>query len=74
MIKVELMPLSLYVKVCFFKHMTAVVRELVQSKLNPGRYRYRWNNLGLDPHFLHAFTYALIATERKKKVFNFDFI
>ena len=58
----------------FFKHMVGVVRELVQSKLNSGRYRYRWNNLGLDPHFLHSFTYALIAAERKKKRFNFTFI
>jgi hypothetical protein len=57
-----------------FTHMKSVVRELVQSKLEPGRYRYRWNNLGLDPHFLHAFTYAVIASERKKRAFNFAFI
>jgi len=58
----------------FFKHLIGVVREMVQSKLNAGRYRYRWNNLGLDPHFLHAFTYAVVAAERKKKKFNFTFI
>ena len=58
----------------FFKHMVGVVREVVQSKLNSGRYRYRWNNLSLDPHFLHAFTYALVASERTKKKFSFTFI
>ena len=58
----------------FFKHLKSVVRELVQSKWDAGRYRYRWNNLGLDPHFLHAFTYAIIASDRKKRAFSFTFI
>ena len=58
----------------FFVHLQAVVRELVQSKVDGNSVRYRWRNLGLDPHFLHAWNYCCIAMERRKKVFNFDFL
>lgn len=58
----------------FFKHLKAVVRELVQNKNDPTNYRYRWNYLGLDPHLLHAWSYCCVALERKKKKFSFEFV
>jgi hypothetical protein len=58
----------------FFKHLKAVVRELVQNRNDPTNYRYRWNYLGLDPHLLHAWNYCCVALERKKRSFSFEFI
>ena len=58
----------------FFLHLKSVVRELVQSKIDGNTIRYRWRSLGLDPHFCHAFTYGVLAGERRKKVFAFDFL
>jgi len=58
----------------FFIHLKAVVRELVQSKIDGNSVRYRWRNLGLDPHFLHAWNYCCLAMERRKKVFGFSFL
>lgn len=57
-----------------FRHLGAVVRELVQNRTDPTNYRYRWNYLGLDPHLLHAWNYCCVALERKKKSFSFEFI
>jgi len=57
-----------------FKHMKAIVRELVQNKRDPTNYRYKWNYLGLDPHLLHAWNYCCVALERKKRSFAFDFV
>ena len=58
----------------FFKHLTSIVRELVQSRADSGKISYRWSNLGLDPHFLHSWTYCCIAMERRKKSFSFEFL
>ena len=58
----------------FFKHLKAIVRELVQNKHDPTNYRYKWNYLGLDPHLLHAWNYCCVALERKKRSFAFDFV
>ena len=57
-----------------FLHLKSVIRELVQSKSDPTNYRYKWNYLGLDPHLTHAWAYCVIAMERKKRTFSFEFL
>jgi len=56
----------------FFPHMMGVVREKVGGT-HDGIYRMRWVNLGLDPHFLHAWNYCWSALERVKHNFGFNF-
>ena len=58
----------------FFLHLRSVIRELVQSKSDPTNYRYKWNYLGLDPHLTHAWAYCVIAMERRKRTFSFEFL
>lgn len=65
---------SFVVKDVLFKHLKAVARELVNVRTDTNNLQYRWINLGLDPHFLHACNYCFMAMERRKKVFSFEFI
>ena len=58
----------------FFLHLRSVIRELAQSKSDPTNYRYKWNYLGLDPHFAHSWAYCVIAMERRKRTFSFEFL
>ena len=58
----------------FFLHLKSVIRELSQSKSDPTNYRYKWNYLGLDPHLTHAWAYCVVAMERRKKAFSFEFL
>jgi hypothetical protein len=48
-----------------FKHLCSVAREIEKDDETGQIKRARWVNLGLDPHFLHAFTYAAVAYSRK---------
>jgi len=54
----------------FYEHVQGVIREQVGSEEIP---RWKWVNLGLDPHFLHAWNYCNIGLERLKTQFSFDF-
>lgn len=47
-----------------FKHLCSIAREIEQDDETGQIKRARWVNLGLDPHFLHAYTYAAVAWTR----------
>ena len=57
----------------FFPHVQAVVREKVGGR-DDGIYKMKWVNLGVDPHFLHAWNYCNAALERLKNTFSFEFL
>jgi len=54
-----------------YPHLKGVIRQNV-SKAEEA-IDMRWLNLGLDPHFLHAWNYANMGLERIKSNFSFSF-
>ena len=48
------------------------VRERIIIEEETGKDRYRWNFIGMDPHALHSFVYAVWASERKGFSFSFS--
>lgn len=58
----------------FGYHLTRLCRTQVALKEETGEFRMDWINLGLDPHYAHAASYAIFALERKASNFNFIFV
>ena len=58
----------------FVDHLKALCKAKVSEKKETGEFRMGWINLGLDPHFAHAWNYCTFAMERNVHGFNFGFI
>jgi len=56
-----------------YPHFACPVREKVEVEEETGRYRMRWNMVGMDPHSLDALNFAVFASERKGGGFSFSF-
>lgn len=52
----------------FFHHLTKIVRNKHILNDETGEFRMEWIPLGLDPHFVHAWTYCNVALERLRRV------
>lgn len=52
----------------FFHHLTKIVRNKHILNDETGEFRMEWVPLGLDPHYVHAWTYCNIALERLRRV------
>jgi hypothetical protein len=48
----------------FYKHMQSIVRQKTVLDEATGRFKMEWVNLGIDPHFCHAWNMCNIALER----------
>lgn len=58
-----------------FYHLRSVARRKIaavtrdsqkRETIDTGAFRMVWENIGIDPHFLHAFLYCVMASQRKQ--------
>jgi hypothetical protein len=57
----------------FWLHLRSVARDKHITNGATGEFKMRWRNIGLDPHFVHAYTYAHFALQRaaRRPIFSF---
>jgi hypothetical protein len=58
----------------FVDHLKRVCRTKVVTNEETNTFRMEWINLGLDPHFLHAWNYCCFALERTASQFMLTFV
>jgi len=51
----------------FWLHLKSIVRNKKIIDEKTGRFKMEWTYLGLDPHFLHSWSYCNMALERLKR-------
>lgn len=50
-----------------FTHLTSIAREKEVVNRDTGAFKMKWKNRGLDPHFVHAYSFCRIALERMSR-------